>query len=223
MSHRAVVLLLALGLGSTLALPFGCERRDEAPPTVVDPTLLAFLSRARASHHQADLLEAERREDEAQAALSALIDGPLPPQALSLAEVREVLADTLARRAELRGRLGHHDDAIADVRRGLELAPETSYFEGHLHEVLGLIEEQRSVALERELASRLGDGESTPTDPPPPPDPRVEQLRREARAARERALAAFARAVAIQARVIEQALPNAAASPGPTATPGQGE
>jgi hypothetical protein len=60
--------------------------------------------------------------------LSAIVDGPLPRGGPALAEVREVLADTLARRAELSSRLGQHDAATADVDRGLTLAAEVSYF-----------------------------------------------------------------------------------------------
>jgi len=148
----ALVLVACLG---PVATPVGCLRRAEpAAEDAIDPSLLAFLSRARAAHHRADLLEADERLEPAVRELSAIVDGPLPRGGPALAEVREVLADTLARRAELSSRLGQHDAATADVDRGLTLAAEVSYFRGHLYEVRGLIEERRAAYLRAE-AERL--------------------------------------------------------------------
>ena len=130
--------LSLLGGALSLAAPLGCARRAEpAAEVTIDPALLAFLSRARAAHHRADLLEADNQLDPAARELSSVTDGPLPPGGPSLPEVREVLADTLARRADLSSRLGRHDAATADVDRGLTLATEVSYFRGHLFEEIG--------------------------------------------------------------------------------------
>ncbi len=110
---------------------------------VVDRPLLAFLSRARSAHHAADLFE-EGSTEEPERALSVLrrvTEGPPPPTAAP--EIAEVLADTWARIAELEGQMARFDDATRSVERGLALAPKPSYYEGHLHEVLGMVEEQR--------------------------------------------------------------------------------
>ncbi len=147
--------LVLVGCVGSAVTPLGCTRRAEpAAEDAIDPTLLAFLSRARAAHHRADLLEADDQLEPAARELSAIVDGPLPRGGPSLAEVREVLADTLARRAELSSRLGRHDAAAADVDRGLSLAAEVSYFRGHLYEVRGLVEERRAAHLRAE-AERL--------------------------------------------------------------------
>ncbi len=145
----------------------------------VGTALLAFLSRSRAAHHRADAREGQKDLPAAEAELSAVVDGPKPP-CPSAAEVREVLADTRARLAELRSRHAAFDAAAADVAQGLTLVPERSYFRGHLMEVRGLVEERRSKAL-----TAAGDAAG-------------------ARAAEERALAAFQEAMRIQAAVIEQ-------------------
>lgn len=145
----------------------------------VGTALLAFLSRSRAAHHRADAREEQKDLAAAEAELSAVVSGPKPP-CPNAAEVREVLADTRARLAELRSRHGAFDAAATDVDQGLTLVPERSYFRGHLMEVRGLVEERRSKAL-----TAAGDAAG-------------------ARAAEERALAAFQEAMRIQAAVIEQ-------------------
>ncbi len=124
---------------------------DSAVP--VDPALLAFLSRARSAHHRADLHEDERPQRAAKA-LEELIDGPLPEGGTMLPEVREVLADTHARLADLESRFGKYDAARQHIHRGLELAQEISYFRGHLFEVRGLVAERLAAARRRE-AERL--------------------------------------------------------------------
>lgn len=155
-----------------------CPETDAGAP--VDPALFAFLSRARAAHHAADALEAKGDTAGAVRALEAVAEGRLPPRA-DAPEVREVLADTLARLADLASRSGAFDRAEQHLARGLGLARETTYFRGHLFEVRGLVEERRSKALQ---ASGDTQGES---------------------AARDRALAAFEEAMRIQEAVIEQA------------------
>jgi len=181
-----LALVLALGLG--LGVVGGCQRAptpdcdelDGGAP--VDPTLLAFLSRARAAHHRADDPESRGNLTAAISELEALLGGPLP-QGKAAPEVREVLADTRARLADLRSRAGDYDRAEQDVVEGLRLVPEPSYFRGHLVEVRGLAEERRSKAL-------LAAGDAT-----------------RAEAAKQRALAAFREAMEIQAAVIERTAP----------------
>ena len=172
----------------SLALAAGCARspsREDCPPDrngrVIDATLLAFLSRARAAHHAAD--QAEQAGDLARArrTLSELTAGPLPNGRAMPAEVREVLADSRARLADLASRAGDFAAADAELRAGLELVPETSYFRGHLFEVSGLVDERRA----RELTAR-GDTNG-------------------ASAANQRALESLERAMSIQAEVIRSA------------------
>ena len=151
--------LPALAFALLVALS-GCSRaRSERAPqcteldagTPVDPLLLAFLSRARAAHHLADDHEAGADLSAAIAALAGLVSGPFPrDNGAELApEVREVLADTRARLADLRSRQGAFEPALADIRSGLELMREPNYFKGHLLETEGLVEERHAKALEK--------------------------------------------------------------------------
>ena len=92
----------------------------------------------------------------------------------------EVLADTRARLADLRSRLGAFDAALADAHAGLEQAREPNYFQGHLLETEGLVEERRAKAQDA-------------TDPSA------------ATATRKRAISLLERAMAVQSGVIESA------------------
>jgi hypothetical protein len=182
MRRAAACLLVTLALaGCMKAAPDPCADADGGAP--VGPALLAFLSRSRSAHHRADAREEHQELGAAEVELDAIIQGPKPacPDA---AEVREVLADTHARLGELRSRHGAFPDALRDVDQGLALVPETSYFRGHLFEVRGLIEERQAKA----LAAR-GDPSA-------------------AKAAEERALAAFQEAMRVQSEVIEKATPR---------------
>lgn len=174
---RALCLLLGL------VIVLGCSRRDhtcnsDEVAAPVNPVLLAFLSRARAAHHAADTQE-EQHPEQALATLRAVLDGPLPgrPDARP-AEVREVLADTAARVADLESQAKNHDAAVQSINRALVWVPETSYFRGHLYEVLGLVEERRAHSL-----AQAGDNAG-------------------AEQAKNRALAAFEQSMSIQAEVI---------------------
>jgi hypothetical protein len=158
----------------------GCVEADAGAP--IDPALLAFLSRARAAHHAADAHEAKNDLLAAGKEIEEVVNGALPPRS-DAPEVREVLADSLARLAELGARRGDFAGAERSIERGLGLVPQASYFRGHLVEVRGLVEEQRSKAL-----AASGDAEG-------------------AARARERALAAFQEAMQIQNAVIERAAP----------------
>lgn len=184
MSRRACFALFAM----LAVLPGACARRSPDPcgdgdaGPVVDTTLLAFLSRARAAHHAADRAEEDQDIPRARRLLTEVVSGPLPgDEDQRPIEVREVLADTHARLAELATKAGEFDAAEAHIQRGLDLAREPSYFRGHLYEVSGLMWEQRA----RERRER-GDIQG-------------------ARAASARALEALETAMKIQARVIEEA------------------
>jgi tetratricopeptide (TPR) repeat protein len=190
--HRGTQLPCALCLAGVMLL--GCMDRkpsQEAPapstsaesPPPIDPALLAFLSRARAAHHRADAFESKKQLPRALKELGRILAGPLPRAAQPYVEVGEVLADTRARMADLRSRLGEHDRALADVEAGLRLAPGQTYFRGHLFEVRGLVEERKAKALEE-----AGN------------DAAAEQ-------ARGRALAAFEQAMRIQEQVIRNSAP----------------
>lgn len=182
-------------LCAALALP-ACsrqERSDDCGPTgrVVDPALLAFLSKARSAHHAADLQESAGDAAAALRALNGLVSGAVP--AGSSPEVDEVLADTRARIADLLSQGGRFDEADREIGQGLEHAQAPTYFRGHLFEVRGLLEERREKALRSK-----GHGQ-------------------EADQARDRSLGAYEEAMKIQAEVIGSAAPKPAGSakPGP--------
>ena len=126
-------------------LPAGPDQTDDA--AVVDTELLAFLSLARAHHHEANIKEQAGDEAGAIDALQHIVDAPKPHAGTAIPEVEEVLADTYARMAELRLSRGDVDAAKRDVESGLLHAAEPTYFRGHLLEVYGIIEEQRTARL----------------------------------------------------------------------------
>lgn len=157
-----------------------CADKDGRP---VGSALLAFLSRSRAAHHRADAREEAKDLPGAETELDAIVAGPLPP-CPTAAEVREVLADTRARLADLRSRHGDYVGALSDVEKGLTLVPDEGYFRGHLLEVRGLVEERRAKSL-----AASGDVFGS-------------------KAAEDRALTAFQEAMRIQAAVIERSAPK---------------
>ena len=185
-------LLLAACSRSEPSPVSNCPAIDAGVP--VDPILLAFLSRARAAHHLADDREGDGDLAASAAPLERLVAGPLPREkgAELGPEVREVLADTYARLADLHSRQGAFDRALQDVQLGLGHAREPNYFRGHLLETEGLVEERHAKALES-------------TDPTA------------AKAIRKRAIELLERAMAVQSSVIERA--PAAAPSGVTPTP----
>ena len=144
----------------------------------IDQPTMAFLSIARASHHEADLDEEQGNTRGAIVVLERLVTTPGP----RATEVREVLADARARLAELRMKVGDIDGAEKDVREGLREAQEPTYFRGHLLEVQGLLEEARS-------ASLADAGKAV-----------------EARRAREKAMNLLEEAVRLQQQVLERTL-----------------
>jgi hypothetical protein len=148
--------ILAPSLFLALALFAGCARREASEnaagacscaENVVDPTLLAFLSKARAAHHEADLAEDGGDVRGAIAALDGLVKGVRPGGAHPRPEVAEVIADTRARLADLRSASGDFAAASADIEDGLRLAPTPTHLRGHLLEVRGVVEERRSKSL----------------------------------------------------------------------------
>jgi tetratricopeptide (TPR) repeat protein len=148
------------------------------PNPVVDATLLAFLGKARAAHHQADLHQDDGDLDLAIAALEPVVNAahPASPEAI------EVIADTRARLADLRSDLAHYDAALADVEAGLALAGEPSHFRGHLFEMKGVVLERRFHA--QEAAGEQEAAEKSKAD----------------------ALEAFRKAIEVQDKVIDEAL-----------------
>ena len=167
------------------------ERGDDCGPSerVVDPALLAFLSKARSAHHAADLQESAGDRAAALTALNGLVSGPVPTG--NAPEVDEVLADTRARIADLLSQGGRFDEAAQQIEQGLERAKASTYFRGHLFEVRGLLEERHEKALRTQ-----GHGQ-------------------EADQARSRSLSAYEEAMKIQAEVIG----SAALKPAGSATP----
>jgi tetratricopeptide (TPR) repeat protein len=151
---------------------------------------MAWLSKARSLHHLADLAESEDAIDKAIAPLDELVGGTKPPG--NPPEVKEVLADTYARLAELRSRRGDFQRADEDVEAGLGYAPDKTYFRGHLLEVRGLIFDKLSQNLEK-----AGKGS-------------------EAKQAREKAMRASLEAVRLQDDVIKSTLGDAGGPGVPT-------
>jgi hypothetical protein len=172
----------------------GCSRQEPREDCgdsvrIVDPALLAFLSKARSAHHVADQKEASGDRAAALRALQSLTAGPIPAGAAP--EVEEVLADTRARSAELLSQVGRFDQADEELKQGLDHAKTPTYFRGHLFEVRGLVEERREKALR-------GNGRG-----------------QEADQARIRSLNAYEEAMKIQAQVIGAAAPASAPSTAP--------
>lgn len=176
-------LLLALGLG--FAATPGCSRHegaaDDGTPAV-DSEIMAFLSEARALHHQANLAEEGGDLTGAVKAMDRLVAARRPHPERKTPEVEEVLADAYARLAELRLKVGELDPAGVAVKNGLEHVAEATYFRGHLLEVQGLIEEAR--------AARLADAGRS----------------EEAKQAREHAIQLLEEVVQIQDQVIQRSL-----------------
>ena len=144
---------------------------------------MAWLSKARSLHHLADVAEEKDAIGNAIAPLEQLVTGTRPagePQ-----EVAEVLADTYARLAELRTRVGDYERAERDVESGLLLAKDRTYFRGHLFEVRGLVFDKMSQALEKSGKPQ------------------------EARVAREKAMRASIESVNLQDEVIKNTLGDA--------------
>lgn len=189
MTRARLLALLLSALTLTVVVAFAgvpsCSHNagtsDDGTPAV-DTEIMAFLSEARALHHQANLAEEGSDLDGAIRAMDRLVAARRPHPERSTPEVEEVLADAYARLAELRLKKGDVDPAALAVKSGLEHVAEATYFRGHLIEVEGLIEESR--------AARFADaGKSV-----------------EAAKAREHAIALLEEVVKIQDQVIQRSL-----------------
>jgi tetratricopeptide (TPR) repeat protein len=174
------LVLLALALAAAFACSQASSKGDDAP--VVDTEIMAFLSEARALHHEANLKEDGGDLAGAIAAIDRLVAARKPHPDRVTPEVEEVLADAYARLAELRLKRGDLDPARAAIQTGLTHSPDATYFKGHLLEVDGLVEEAR--------AARLADAGNAA----------------EAQRARERAIALLEEVVRIQDQVIQRSL-----------------
>jgi tetratricopeptide (TPR) repeat protein len=182
---RSALVLLGCAVVLTASL-LGCGRRDggadsDGGAAVVDTDLMAFLSEARAFHHQANLKE-EAGDLAGAAAAMERLTAARRPHDRAMPEVEEVLADAYARLAELDLRQNDSGRAAAAVKNGLAHAPEPTYFRGHLLEVEGLVEEAR--------AGTLADAGKAD----------------EAARARERAIQLLEEVVRIQDQVIQRSL-----------------
>src|SRR5258705_9173466 len=100
---RAALAALALALAFFVAVAVGCRQGstiagDDAG-TPIDTDVMAFLSAARALHHQANVREDSNDIPGAIDSMQKLVKLPQPRSA---PEIEEVLADAYARLAELR-------------------------------------------------------------------------------------------------------------------------
>lgn len=136
--------LFAMGLAACGKPPLDRDHREET--ALLDTQTMAYLSMARAIHHEANLHE-DGSPEKALAAMDRLIAAERPKNATAIPEVEEVLADAYARSAELAIRVGDADRGGRYVKDGLAHAPAESYFRGHLLEVDGLLEEARAMSL----------------------------------------------------------------------------
>lgn len=177
----AFVAAVILLVGVVLACTGRSGGRDEGTPPV-DTPIMAFLSEARALHHEADVKEDANDLDGAIRAMDRLVGAPRPHPERSVPEIDEVLADGYARLAELELKKGDLDQAGRAIQKGLERAPTPTYFRGHLFEVQGLVEEAR--------AAQLADAGNA----------------LEAAKARERAIELLEEVVRIQDQVIQRSL-----------------
>ncbi|HEY8078128.1 MAG TPA: hypothetical protein VIF62_28570 [Labilithrix sp.] len=176
----AAIALLCIALAAAFACSQSAGHGDDTP--VVDGEIMAFLSEARALHHEANLKEDGNDLPGAIAAMDRLVAAKKPHPDRVTPEVEEVLADAYARLAELRLKKGDLDAAHDAITTGLAHTPEPTYFKGHLLEVEGLVEEAR--------ASKYADAGNSA----------------EAQKARERAIALLEEVVRIQDQVIQRSL-----------------
>ena len=183
---KRTIAVFAAGLAGTLCV-LGCSRgrgTAEGCPSVdtttppIDEHIMAFLSAARAMHHEADIKEHAGDDDGAIEVLERLVSMRAP----AATEADEVLADAYARLAELRLRKNDVPAADREIRSGLDHAAVTTYFRGHLLELEGIVEETRAALL-------VDAGET-----------------KEAAEARARAVSLLEEAIQVQGKVIARAL-----------------
>jgi hypothetical protein len=146
-TRTALMVVSAAVVATVIAL--ACEQvksTAQTPDDAVDTELVAYLSRARALHHEANIKEERGDHAGAIASMDRLTAQPFSHAGTP--EVEEVLADAFARRAEIELTAGKLEDARTSIGRGLVHATDTTYFRGHLVEVSGLVDE----ALAKKLA-----------------------------------------------------------------------
>jgi tetratricopeptide (TPR) repeat protein len=183
---RAALLFVGALLALAVALAVACGRSAPPDDAPFDVETMAYLSEARALHHQAGIREDTGDLPGAIGAMTRLTSAARPHPDRKVPEVEEVLADAFARRAELELRAGKTEEAMASVREGLVHAEGPTFFRGHLIEVEGLVEKARAAAL-------TDAGKSD-----------------EAKAARERAIRRLDEAVKIQEAVVNASLDGGA-------------
>jgi tetratricopeptide (TPR) repeat protein len=144
-----LVLCALLGAACSRAVETATPGCASAEPSSqpIDTEVMAFLSAARALHHEADLREDQKDLAGAIAAMDRLVHLPSPHPGVRVVEVEEVIADAYARMADLKVRAGDVDGALRDSESGLEHAGDPTYFRGHLLEVEGVAEKARAGAL----------------------------------------------------------------------------
>ena len=142
-----------------LALAVGCNAREHTVSgasagagandagTPLDIEVMAFLSEARALHHQANVQEDAGDLHGASETIDRLVRAQRPHPGEKIPEIEEVLADAFARLAELRVRSRDFDGGLGAIEEGLTHAPSPTYFRGHLLEVQGVVEEARAANL----------------------------------------------------------------------------
>jgi hypothetical protein len=185
--NRWAVALVAIAASIALAfvLAIGCGRDmpgDAGGSPVIDTEVMAYLSEARALHHQANLKEDAGDLPGAIGSMERLVAARRPHPEAKLPEVEEVLADAYARLAELELKRNGLPNATRAIESGLTHAPEPTYFRGHLIEVQGLMMEA--------TAAELGDAGK----------------KEEAAKAREKAIQLLEDVVKIQDQVIQKSL-----------------
>lgn len=186
-ARKLVLALVALLVAAAIAIAVGCSQKgggesDQAGAPPIDTDIMAFLSEARALHHQANLKEDAGDVAGAIASMERLVTAKRPHPERKAPEVEEVLADAYARLAELELKRGGLEAASKAIDSGLTHAPDATYFRGHLVEVQGLVMEA--------TAEGLADAGK----------------KEEAARARERAIQLLEEVVKIQDQVIQRSL-----------------
>ena len=135
MKNTGLYAFFALALLGAAPLA-GCSR---SASVAVDEPVMAYLSRARAAHTEADLAEDEGNRAKALGALESLLIAPVPHAGTPIPEVEEVLADANARVADLAIQQKDFPRANRAVDEGLKHVPGSGYYRGHLFEVRGTL------------------------------------------------------------------------------------
>ena len=144
MKHFGLYALFSLSLLGAVPLA-ACSR---SAPIAVDEPVMAYLSRARAAHTEADLAEDEGDRGKACGALESLLAAPIPHAGTPIPEVEEVLADANARLADLAIQQKDFSRANRAIDEGLKHVPGSGYYRGHLFEVRGTLKSAEGKAAE---------------------------------------------------------------------------